>query len=87
MKSNNYSQGPAYYRGVVRRMFIGSLVIVYFVYNHHKKDRKECEIHSLRTPHSPPRCVTASKQLNVSKLVSSSVKWKYILERDILRTN
>lgn len=87
MKPSNYSQDPAYYRGVIRRTFIGSLVMVYFVYNHHKKERNECEIHSLRTPHSPPRCVTASKQLNLSKLVSSPIKLKYLHTRERYHKN
>lgn len=32
------------------------------------------------------RDVAAGKQLNLSELVSSSVKWKYLLDKDIMRT-
>lgn len=44
MKSNNYSQGPVYCRGIVRRSLEESLWTIYFLYDYHKKERKKCGI-------------------------------------------
>lgn len=41
---------------------------------------------SLKAPRSPPRWVTASKPINRSEPVFSSVQWKYLLDKAIIRT-
>lgn len=80
-----------YLRGVIRWTFVGSLLTIYFLYNHHKKEEGMQDPHPQNTC-SPPRWVLLlgvwQPASNISSaLVSSSVKRKYLLDRGMIRAN